>query len=74
MPWPAFARNVGGVGAFQDLVSDLGGAADHLLRLGGVRKTKATAAVTAVPAVIRQVKPMVGNQPQRQCWNAGPMG
>jgi len=27
-----FDRNVGGVGTFQDLVSDLGGAAEHLLR------------------------------------------
>ena len=70
-----FDRNVGGFGAFQDLCQRsrrLGGTPPT--RTGGVRKTKATAAVTEVPAVIRQVKSMVGNQSQRQCWNAGPLG
>jgi hypothetical protein len=68
-----FDRNLGGAGNFQDLVSDLRGGTPPT-RSGGVRKTKATAAVTEVPAVIRQVKSMVGNQSQRQCWNAGPLG
>src|SRR5262249_35459673 len=43
-------------------------------RSGGVRKIKATATVTNVPAAIRHGKAMVGSHSQCQCWKGGPLG